>query len=132
LFVLSYRYQAQIAGTKNTRDQMENPLFIQSLKEVASAVKSAGNDATSLRKTFKRGYSFSLLPVNEQILIWDFIWNNSTGFAVRIQAFFFCEKIFRNEKELVSIWPVIKTWQDKVDNWALSDCLSKIIQEYLS
>lgn len=101
------------------------------LNEVVRKVRAAKKDAPSQRKLFKTGYSFSAIQTNEQILIWDFIWNSGPDIWTMLQAFFYCENLLKKDTELISVWPVIKKWQDKVDNWGLSDCLSKIFSKLL-
>lgn len=79
----------------------------------------------------KKGFSFSELPVEEQILVWDKVWKSSASFWLKIQAFFYCESLLKKPDKLILIWSTIKHWQDYVDNWGTCDCLSKIYSKIL-
>jgi 3-methyladenine DNA glycosylase AlkD len=109
----------------------DKQFLIDCLNEVAKKVNATSKDAPSQRRLFKKGYSFSRLNISEQLAVWDFIWNTGKDFWIMIQAFFYCETLVKKEKELLFIWPVVKKWQDKVDHWALCDCLSKIYSAIL-
>jgi 3-methyladenine DNA glycosylase AlkD len=110
---------------------MGNKFLIGCLNEVAMKVNATRKNAPSQRRLFRNGYSFSRLQINEQIDIWDYVWNSRKDFWIMIQAFFYCETLLKKEKELILIWPIVKKWQEKVDNWALSDSLSKIYSKIL-
>jgi hypothetical protein len=86
---------------------MANEIFLASLNEVVAKVKGGFECRLPAGNLQKRIFIFSL-AVNEQILIWNFIWNNAPDFWTRIQAFFFCESLMKRPKELVLIWPIIK------------------------
>jgi 3-methyladenine DNA glycosylase AlkD len=82
------------------------------------------------REIFKKGYSFSSLPPDEQFIIWDKIWNDSQIFEVLTQAMFFPEK---NAKKLdqKKLLETFKKWIKKIDNWGHSDMMSSIIAKML-
>ena len=101
------------------------------LEEVSAGISQANFSAAAQRKRYKQGYSFSGFPTTEQLIIWDFVWTHSDSFWVKIQSFFFCEQLFKKSEELKSIWPTIVNWQDQVNSWGLSDCLSKIYSKIL-
>lgn len=75
------------------------------------------------RDVFKKGYSFSSLPVEKQFEIWSGLWNTSPVFEVMSQALFF---ISRNigKMDAASMWKRIRPWVTRIDNWAHSDSLS--------
>lgn len=75
-----------------------------------------------VRSEFKKGFSFSNLPIAEQWKVWDYIWKNSNIFEVMVLASYFVssrpiEEIFDNRK-------VVLGWVDRIDNWAHSDEMS--------
>jgi hypothetical protein len=51
-----------------------------------------GLDVPQQRGIFKKGYSFSQLPLGEQLDIWDTIWKEAEIFETLTQAMFFPEK----------------------------------------
>lgn len=77
------------------------------------------------RAIAKKGFSFSGLPVNEQLEIWDGIWNSSNVFEVMTQCLLFVQK---NLKKLdrKKAWSITRGWVKKTENWGHSDMLSGI------
>lgn len=82
------------------------------------------------RKIFTHGYSFSTLQLHEQLYIWDYIWHQSDVFEIKSQALFFLDKYYSKVDALL-LWNTIKQWTSTIDNWAHSDCLSKIYSHML-
>jgi 3-methyladenine DNA glycosylase AlkD len=75
------------------------------------------------RALSKKAYSFSSLKPEEQIKIWDGIWQQSTLHDSMTQAVLFWEKnIEKMDPKLA--WNCLKGWTGKIDNWAHSDGLS--------
>ncbi|MBI9036954.1 MAG: DNA alkylation repair protein [Bacteroidales bacterium] len=101
------------------------------LSEVAKKVNSISKNAPSQRKLFKERYSFSNKSTDEQLKIWNYIWNSSSDFWIKIQAFLFCESQMKNKEFLINSWDTIKNWQTQVDNWGHCDGLSKIYTKIL-
>ncbi len=101
------------------------------MKDVESKVGDTVKDTPSQRKLSKQRYSFYEQSKSEQLVIWDYIWNNSFGFWTRMQAFFYCESQMKDKIFLVDSWNIIKTWQEKVTNWGNCDALSKIYTKIL-
>lgn len=102
----------------------------ESLEEVSIKVNETLFNTQSQRKLSKKGYSFSTLPVEKQIRIWDKVWK-SEFFWVKVQAFFYCEKLLKKPDDLVLIWTTIKEWQNNVNDWGTCDCLSKVYSRIL-
>ncbi|MBX3020182.1 MAG: DNA alkylation repair protein [Bdellovibrionales bacterium] len=75
-----------------------------------------------VRREFKKGFSFSNLPTEEQWAIWDYIWQNSRIFEVMLMSSYWAAS--RPVEELVQHHKVILGWLKHVDNWAHSDELS--------
>jgi len=75
------------------------------------------------RSLSKKGYSFSSLPLEEQIKIWGSIWQQSTLHDSMTQAILFWEKNI-SKMDAKEAWDSLIGWTDKIDNWAHSDGLS--------
>ena len=108
-------------------DQKLNQYMI----EVTDKVNASAKNATVQRRLSKSGYSFSGLPVSEQMIVWDYIWNNSSDFWVCIQSYLFLEAHIKDKQFLVGSWETIKHWQKSVFNWGMCDGLSKIYTKIL-
>ena len=82
-----------------------------------------------IRQRQKAGYAFSNKPIEEQWKIWIYIWKNTPYFEVALSAAHFVnsrsiEELYENRKYLLK-------WQNRVDNWALSDELSNCYSRLL-
>ncbi len=105
--------------------------FKDCLKEVDTTVRRTPKTVVAQRRLSKYNYSFSQLPFEKQMLIWDFIWKNAADQWVKIQPYFFCERFSHKPKELVSSWDIIKTWQEQVSDWGNCDALAKLYTKIL-
>jgi 3-methyladenine DNA glycosylase AlkD len=101
------------------------------INEVISHLNSFNGDIPRHRNESKRQYSFSKLPFEEQLIIWDMIWKQHPGFYPRLHAYFFLERNMKKEPHLRQLWPVIVHWQNQVDDWGLCDALAKIYTRIL-
>ncbi len=110
---------------------MKKEFLYNCLVEVKNKVAITNKNATSQRTLFKQRFSFSSLSKSEQLIVWDYIWNNSSDFWVSMQSFLFLEKNMKDKYFLVESWETIKNWQNKVDNWGRCDALSKIYTKIL-
>lgn len=77
------------------------------------------------RALFKTGYTFSTLPLAEQLHIWDQIWHQADVFEVLSQCIYFIEKNWK-KMDAEEVWNVVVKWVVRIDNWAHSDGLSDI------
>jgi len=102
------------------------------LQEVLKHINTLPGVVPAQRRASKHSYSFSNRPFTEQLAIWDTIWKSGNNFWVRVHAFFFLERNIRNGEALKQMWPVVKKWQDHVDDWGLSDALAKIYTNILT
>ena len=100
------------------------------LIEVDKVVKSTPKTVNAQRRLAKHKYSFSYLPFEHQILIWDYIWKHSDGWA-KTQAYFYCEKFAHKKKGLLSAWETLKHWQEYVKDWGYCDALAKLYTKIL-
>jgi 3-methyladenine DNA glycosylase AlkD len=101
------------------------------LVEVRNRLKSTGSTVPHLRGAANKGYSFSSLQFDEQIVLWDHIWKNEADWRLRLQAFFYCEKHAVKEKNIKEAWNILRSWQDHVNDWPFCDGLSKIYTKHL-
>ncbi|HYD20117.1 MAG TPA: hypothetical protein VEB40_01480 [Flavipsychrobacter sp.] len=101
------------------------------LEEVAAKVASTPDTAPAQRAAFNSGFSFSKLPFDEQLAVWDYIWRNARSFWVKINGFLFLEKHISKKELHEKIWKTAVKWQDSVDDWGPCDCLAKIYTKIL-
>jgi len=101
------------------------------LIEVGKVVKRVKPQVPAQRQLAKHKYSFSHLPFDEQILIWDYIWKHADNLWAKIQAYFYCEKFAHKKKELLSGWEILKSWQKCVTDWGECDALAKLYTKIL-
>ncbi len=101
------------------------------LNEVVTVLKSIENTVPANRAAFKRGFSFSNLAFEQQLTIWDYIWNNGKHINTKLQAYMFIEKHIVNPKLHLVIWEKVMPWQQKVTEWSMCDALAKIYTKIL-
>lgn len=101
------------------------------LHEVNERIAKSGNTVPAVRNAFKKGYSFSHLPFEEQLPVWEFIWKNTDNWRVKTQPFFYCERFAVKEKHAGAAWQALKHWQNQVSDWPFCDSLSKIYTKHL-
>ena len=82
-----------------------------------------------IRQRQKEGYTFSSKTIEKQWKIWTYIWKNTPYFESALSAAHFInsrpiEELYKNRKQLLQ-------WQNRVDNWALSDELSNCYSRLL-
>ena len=94
-------------------------------KYIGTKYEVIGLSVPQQQKLFKSGYSFSELPINDQLMIWDMAWKNSDIFEVLSQCLYFFDLHYKKFDSL-QLWKLVKTWVKKIDNWANSDDLSSI------
>jgi len=84
-----------------------------------------GLSTPTQRRIFKEGYSFNTLHVQQQLHVWDKMWQADNCYEVMTQALYFIEKNIGilDDSE---VWQVTRMWVAKIDNWAHSDALSEI------
>lgn len=75
-----------------------------------------------VRAEYKKGFSFSKLPEEQQWKIWDYIWNHSDIFEVMLLSSYWVAS--RPFAEVFAHRQLVLHWVNRVDNWAHSDELS--------
>ena len=84
----------------------------------------------ALRARVKQGFSFSGLPEAEVLEIWDSLWRNSSYGDVLFAALEHLAPIVR-KRVPPALWPTVRHWSERVDNWCHSDALSGIYSRVL-
>ena len=82
-----------------------------------------------IRQRRRDGYTFSQAPIEEQWRIWNSIWQKTPYFEVALSAAHFVNS--RSTEELFQNSKILMQWQNRVDNWALSDELSNCYSRLL-
>ena len=95
-----------------------------------STVPHLGVPVPAQRMALRERYSFSRLPVAEQLPIWDAVWQQGHYYETKSQALYYCAAL-RKPDDLVRAWPIVLSWIDVVDNWDSSDELSAIYSRIL-
>ena len=77
------------------------------------------------RALFKERFSFSGLSLEEQLKIYDAVWQQATIYELRFQAVFFITK-YCKKLDPVLVLRTVDSWMDTVDCWPHSDDLAKV------
>lgn len=92
-------------------------------KDRGSSLTHLGIGFPALRKRVKEGFSFYDLPAARVLAIWDRLWRTSPYGDVLFAALEYY--VPRAKKELSpALWPVVRHWTERVDNWCHADGLS--------
>lgn len=83
-----------------------------------------------LRQRVRKGFSFSSLPDAQVLEIWDGLWRTSPYGDVLFAALEFYAPIIRTRAG-PGLWPVVREWSARVDNWCHSDALSALYSRIL-
>jgi len=104
---------------------------IQDLKKyIGTAYDFIGLSVPLQRAVFKKGFSFSKLPLPEQLQIWNELWLHSDNYEILSQCLYFTE-YNRTRLDALQLWKVVRGWVKKIDNWAHSDGLSDVYAHLL-
>ncbi|XZF15758.1 DNA alkylation repair protein [Chitinophagaceae bacterium MMS25-I14] len=110
---------------------MSTKFYTSCAAEVLQEINKVPPAIPHQRSRFRKGYSFSKLPFEEQLPVWNYIWNNHGSYRHKLQAFFYLETVADKAEHLRAMWPAVMRWQDTSDDWGLNDCLSKIYTKIL-
>jgi len=98
-----------------------------------SSLDFLGVRAPALRQVVKKGFSFYAQPEAQILQIWDEIWSNSTYSEVMNAAIDYYGHKTKKQVD-PNLWPVIKHWSNRVENWAHADGLggiySRVLEQY--
>ncbi len=96
------------------------------LPEIRSVIESIPTIIPVHRAAFKKGYSFSDIPFEQQLQIWDHVWHHSNNFWAQLHAYFFLEEAVKKKEYHAAIWQASVAWQELVHDWGLCDALAKV------
>lgn len=106
--------------------EIGNPRFGADVaRDRGSSMEHLGIRFPALRKRVKEGFSFYDLSEGEVLAIWDHLWRTSPYGDVLFAAL---EYYAPRVKKRVSpeLWPVVRRWHERVDNWCHADGLSSL------
>lgn len=108
-----------------------NPAFGKAIqKDRGSKLKHLGIKFPELRRRVRQGFSFYELPEEDVLEIWNVLWNTSPYGDVLFAALEYYSPIVRKQVN-PTLWPVVRQWSERVDNWCHSDGLSTIYSRIL-
>ncbi len=87
-----------------------------------SSLEHLGIRFPALRKRVKLGFSFYELSEEEILAVWDGLWRTSPYGDVLFAALEYYAPLVR-KRVSPSLWPVVRHWPDRVDNWCHCDGL---------
>jgi 3-methyladenine DNA glycosylase AlkD len=94
-------------------------------KDRGSSMTHLGIGFPALRKRVTEGFSFYELPAEKVLAIWDRLWRTSPYGDVLFAALEYY--VPRAKKEVSpTLWPVVRNWTERVDNWCHADGLSAL------
>lgn len=99
-------------------------------KDRGSQLKPLGIKFPDLRRRVKQGFSFHTLPEEQLLEVWNALWQTSLYGDVLFAALEFYAPIVRKQVH-PTLWPVMRQWSKRVDNWCHSDGLSAIYSQIL-
>jgi 3-methyladenine DNA glycosylase AlkD len=100
-------------------------------KDRGSSLEHLGIRFPALRKRVKQGFSFSDLPEDEILAIWDRLWRTSPYGDVLFAALEYYAPLVRKDVS-PALWPVVRHWHERVDNWCHCDGLSSLFSWILA
>ena len=102
-------------------------------KDRGSELVHLGIRFPELRKRVKAGFSFYGLPEDDVLEVWDALWTSSPYGDVLFAALEYYAPIVRKDVS-ADLWPVVRRWAGRVDNWChaalLSGFYSRILERY--
>jgi 3-methyladenine DNA glycosylase AlkD len=99
-------------------------------RDRGSSLTHLGIGVPALRARVKQGFSFSRLPDDEVLAVWNALWGTSPYGDVLFAALEHYAPIVRRRVP-PDLWPVVRGWIGRVDNWCHSDMLSTVYSRLL-
>lgn len=107
-----------------------NPTYGKAIQQDrGSQLEHLGISFPDLRRRVRQGFSFYPLPEDQVLEVWAALWQTSPYGDVLFAALEFYTPMAR--KRISPIWPVVRLWSDRVDNWCHSDGLSALYAHLL-
>jgi 3-methyladenine DNA glycosylase AlkD len=108
-----------------------SPAFGEAVRQDrGSELEHLGITFPDLRRRVRQGFSFYELPEEHVLDVWDALWTTSPYGDVLFAALEFYGPIVRKHVDS-RLWPVVRQWSGRVDNWCHSDGLSAIYSRIL-
>jgi 3-methyladenine DNA glycosylase AlkD len=96
-----------------------------------SQLQHLGVSFPDLRRRVKQGFSFYTLHDGVVLATWDALWNSSPYGDVLFAALEYYLPRARKRRD-DSLWPVVRGWAARVDNWCHCDLLSNLYSHLLA
>jgi 3-methyladenine DNA glycosylase AlkD len=96
-----------------------------------SHLEHLGISFPNLRRRVRQGFSFYALPEAQVLAVWDALWRTSPYGDVLFAALEFYVPVVRKQVG-PNLWPAMRHWVDRMDNWCHSDGLSAIYSRILA
>jgi 3-methyladenine DNA glycosylase AlkD len=90
-----------------------------------SSLEHLGIPFPVLRKRVKQGFSFYAMPEDEILSVWDQLWRTSPYGDVLFAALEYYAPRVRTSVG-PGLWPVMRHWHERVDNWCHCDGLASL------
>jgi len=121
-------YHLEVIDALNT---IGNPMFGKAVQQDrGSQLEHLGVTFPNLRRRVRQGFSFYGLPEEQVLEVWDALWKTSPYGDVLFAALEFYAPVVRKQVN-PGLWPVVRQWSNRVDNWCHSDRLSAIYSRIL-
>ena len=98
--------------------------------EVRKRIAETSTEIPAHRAAFRKGFAISPRPLEDQLALWDQIWQHGNWYE-RLHAFFFLEHYTQKAGADTLLWQTACQWQQQIDDWALCDNLAKIYTKLL-
>lgn len=125
------RYQACHREVAEALIAIGDPAFGAAVqRDRGSQLEHLGITFPNLRRRVRQGFSFYTLPEEGVLEVWDALWRRSPYGDVLFAALEFYAPVVRKQVP-VWLWPVVRRWCDRVDNWCHCDALGGIYSRIL-
>ena len=94
-------------------------------RDRGSSLEHLGISFPALRARVKQGFSFYDLDELEMLAVWDHLWRTSPYGDVLFAALEYYAPRVRKRAD-PELWPVVRHWPERVDNWCHCDGLSSL------
>jgi 3-methyladenine DNA glycosylase AlkD len=99
-------------------------------KDRGSQLEHLGIRFPELRRRVKQGFSFYDLREEQVLDVWDALWKSTPYGDVLFAALEYYAPVVR-KRVSPALWPVVRHWSGRVDNWCHSDHLSGLYSRVL-
>ena len=121
-------YHEEILGVLR---KLANPKRGEAIRrDRGSELEYLGIRTPALRRAVKEGFSFYDLPEEKVLEIWNELWMRSPYGEVLFAALEYYGPRVR-KRVGPELWPVMKGWSRRIENWAHADFLSGIYSRIL-